>query len=188
MIPVRTMESDREGPMEDSSVGCKKMEKEGDVVREENESNFVDLYVKSNLICSICEKTLSSNFYLQHHMLYVHNDKKMFVCEFCMKTFKAPNHLKLHTQRLHNKNKHYFCNQCTANFGLQYDLKVHAKTHVKDNKFICEFCDKILANQRSLEEHRRTHTYERPYPCTSTGCGLRFGQRKTLRVHSRWVK
>ena len=180
--------------MDTSQLDCQNEEEEADVVRAEEAQepginiewlDLVDPCKSSNLTCGICEKTFSSSNYLQYHINYVHSENKVFTCEHCMKNFKAPNHLKLHIKRLHNKNNQYFCNKCTANFGLQYDMKVHMKTHVKDQQFMCELCDKTLANKRGLEEHRRTHTYERPYMCKAAGCGLRFGQKKTLRVHMR---
>ena len=142
---------------------------------------------RTDLKCLICEKTFSSSYYLQYHVNYVHSDKKIFTCEHCMKTFKAPNHLKVHIKRLHNMNKQYFCEQCSASFGLKYDLAIHKKTHVKLFEFMCEYCDKTLANKRSLEEHKRIHTHERPYKCQYQDCNLRFGQKKTLRVHMRLV-
>ena len=182
--------------METSQLDCQK-EEEGAVVVKSEEAKepgitiewieLVDPCKSRNLKYGICKKKFSSSNYFQYHIKYVHSEEKIFTCEHCMKNFKAPNHLKLHIQRLHNKNNQYFCNKCTANFGLQYDLKVHMKTHLKDEQFMCEYCDKTLANKRGLEEHRRTHTYERPHMCKAAGCGLRFGQKKTLRVHMRWV-
>jgi KRAB domain-containing zinc finger protein len=177
--------------METTQLAYQEVGEGADVVREEEIQEpgitieLVDPCKHRNLKCDICEKTFSSSNYLQYHINYVHSEEKIFTCEHCMKNFKAPTHLKLHIQRLHNKNNQYFCNTCTANFGLQYDLKVHMKTHVKDQQFMCEYCDKTLANKRGLEEHRRTHTYERPHICKAAGCGLRFGQKKTLRVHMR---
>ena len=38
MISVINMDPDREGPMEDGSVGCQKKGKEGDAVKVENDS------------------------------------------------------------------------------------------------------------------------------------------------------
>ena len=183
-------DSQSKRPMETRTLDCK-MEEE-DILGREVETEGPSCWFKLvapikniKLKCDICEKTFSSSSYLHHHITYVHSDVKTFGCKDCMKSFKAPEHLKLHVKRLHNKNKQYFCNLCSANFGLQYDLKVHIKTHFKDQKFMCEFCDKTLANQSCLVEHRRTHTHERPHLCPDSDCGLRFGQKKTLRVHMR---
>ena len=164
----------------DGDCGTERKVMESDVTIE-----WCQVGEKNNLKCDLCEKIFSSNHYLQHHVNYVHSDEKNFNCQSCNKSFKAPNHLKLHVQRIHNNNKRYFCNQCSSSFGLEYDLKTHKKTHMANLQFMCQFCDKILATKRGLEEHRRTHTYERPHLCLVGGCGLRFGQKKTLRVHMR---
>ena len=150
-----------------------------------NETGDQDLDKINRLKCDICGKTFSSNNYLKYHVTYVHSEQKMFICEFCKKSFNSPNNLKVHVRRLHNPHRHHFCDKCNANFGLQYDLKVHMRTHIREQEFKCEFCGKLLSNKRRLEEHTRTHTLERPYICPLQYCGLRFGQRKTLRIHER---
>ncbi len=136
-------------------------------------------------ICPICDKHLSSKFYLDQHSRYFHATAKEFGCPLCGKGFKSPQQLKLHRQRLHEAKLHA-CEVCGKLFGVYSDMRAHRRTHGLGLQFGCPTCGKVFASKRSAEDHRLVHTKERPYECRQANCGLAFRQRKALAVHLRY--
>ena len=137
------------------------------------------------LACHICDKRLSSKFYLEQHTRYYHAAAKEFGCPLCDKSFKSPQQLKLHKQRLHQEKLHA-CEICCKQFGVYSDMRAHRRAvHGLGPQFVCPTCGKAFGCKRSAADHRLVHTKERPYECSHTNCGLAFRQRKSLAVHVR---
>lgn len=115
--------------------------------------------------CEFCEKTFSSKFYLQVHMM---THTKPFKCEKCAKKFSLKVQLQNHAKnpancyKLHTKNQineKFQCDFCKQTTKFKIGIKNHIlEFHMNNEKtFKCRHCPKKFAVESYLRLHAMNH-------------------------------
>ncbi|XP_022920214.1 zinc finger protein 585A-like isoform X13 [Onthophagus taurus] len=138
-------------------------------------------YVKTDHVCSVCSKSLSSAVSLYKHMTIHNGTSAKYVCEICGKKLSSTKSLVIH-KRLHTGEKPEVCRFCDKTFVDKGRVKDHERTHTKEKPYICKICGKGFSQCGSLKIHTRYHTGERPYVCNV--CNKGFVTKSAMKTHS----
>ncbi len=113
-------------------------------------------------ICKICNKTLSSKFYLTIHERR-HSGYKPYSCSTCQKSFVSQgnlvDHTKTHEPRVEKTPKQREkCHLCDRTYSSKGNLTLHLKKHYGTaKKFSCKLCNKELASASHLAIYIGVH-------------------------------
>ena len=103
-------------------------------------------------LCSICNGTFVSAWYLTKHVEQVHEKIRNFSCTVCPKAFARREHLKIHVKNVHEKVKDHICQICATSFGESSSLDRHVKSvHESRKCFKCTACPKVFFYKNSLK-------------------------------------
>ena len=121
------------------------------------------------------------------HILYVHENIRLFQCDLC--DYKYPTHksLKDHKESVH-EGKKLLCKICENFYAIDYlphhIALVHDKT--KKKQFLCHQCSSSFFNKSAMENHIRiVHNGLRPFPCPI--CEKKFPTRSQVSGHIKSV-
>ena len=143
---------------------------------------------KDNYKCEICQKTMTSKFNLQKHMLEQHNDERFanVPCKICDKKFICESHMTHHVRKVHEQAKDYKCDRC----GKEYERKGQRDNHYKRvhqgiKEFQCETCEKRFSIRQDLQVHQES--FHEPWSYYKCFCGNEFSAKKNIQNHLRNV-
>ena len=98
------------------------------------ESELLSLHVErehskhdSELLCSVCGKSFTTNATLKSHIQNNQVEKKTVVCDGCGKSFEDKKSLGKHKRQVHTneKDRKYVCEVCSKRFVLKNQLQSH---------------------------------------------------------------
>jgi hypothetical protein len=159
--------------------------------------------------CKICDKKLSTKYYLVKHMQTVHRneaDFEYFECDLCGQKLQQKHFLVRHLKLKHEGNQinKFQCDFDDKIFVSKEKLKAHMKGHravskceicrkkvkyikehmklihfVEDITVACKICGKILKNKLTLKSHLKTHN--KKFECRV--CGQKFAFLSRFKTH-----
>uniref|UniRef100_A0A672GH37 Uncharacterized protein n=1 Tax=Salarias fasciatus TaxID=181472 RepID=A0A672GH37_SALFA len=151
-------------PIEDSSIGCKKVSTTSRKPGLLNKKPSTQKKTRK-FPCFICKETITTK--LETH-LKTHFPSGDYTCPRCDARFplyRAP-------EKPENK---YKCDKCTNVFKYKVSLRKHAVTH---HELYCAVCQKVLRDAETLARHNVSHT---PFHCNR--CSQSFTVFKHLVKH-----
>ena len=133
--------------------------------------------------CGKCQKVLSSQYQLKHHMLYC---LKVFQCDQCPAEFKTKTSIENHILGIHEQSFKYQCEKCDKKFTNDKSLFIHnAIVHTNKERVVCIECGKSFCNGRSLRNHMKSHSHQKAFACDWDSCGKAFSLKYYLVNHIR---
>ncbi|XP_029953295.1 zinc finger protein 37-like [Salarias fasciatus] len=172
-------------PIEDSSIGCKKVSTTSRKPGLLNKKPSTQKKTRK-FPCFICKETITTK--LETH-LKTHFPSGDYTCPRCDARFPLYRGLQQHLKRscydFHSRemgheapekpeNK-YKCDKCTNVFKYKVSLRKHAVTH---HELYCAVCQKVLRDAETLARHNVSHT---PFHCNR--CSQSFTVFKHLVKH-----
>ena len=130
---------------------------------EESETKEMDIEIKPDLKCDICQRKNSSVMEFIDHLITEHDEiieykdenakPKAFICD-CDQfvTYVKPKMI-THLNDLHPDNDTLFCHTCAAKCKTKKILKDHY--HAKHERKYCDLCDKSFMKFSDFVEHKR---------------------------------
>ena len=110
---------------------------------------------KKDYHCDVCDKYFSTFYGLRGHLAGNHGGQKL-KCDLCSAEFSYPHTFKEHTERCSNKKQRQFCcSQCEAEFNTKRTLKVHSRGQHSNNTHVCEDCGQEFNYESSYIRHRK---------------------------------
>lgn len=168
------------GPIVDSHVEEKKIEKQPKVAEKPQKKNITSKILASKYggpskqILKIAQKQQIRKQSFQSSL-----KSRKFLCKICNKTFSKGYSLTRH-MFLHSGLRPHVCYICDYKFIQRSDLERHLTVHQEDPQFPCSRCDSKFRTKKSLRNHVILHDDETPFHCP---CGKKFRSNKTLRIH-----
>ncbi len=110
--------------------------------------------------------------------------KGRFPCNVCGCPYPAASEReRLSHERMHAI-EHLTC-ECGYLADCQFKMQRHNLIHTGGKPSMCSYpgCGKRFAQYSTLKIHERTHTGEKSYVCSYPGCGKRFADHSTLKNH-----
>ena len=141
--------------------------------------------IKKKFLCTICEKSFSTNGNLKNHINTIHNHILPFKCPYllCKNSYSNQSRLLIHI-RTHSGFKPYICPICKKSFNEKGNLKTHIGFHSNERPYKCNYCDKSYKTNGHLKDHIETHHFNlKKFVCNI--CQSKFGRRSTLSSHMR---
>ena len=120
--------------------------------------NKKDNEIKNVNQCSKCNKILSSQQYLQKHLLICNGVLNPLECHYCHKIFSCyaskSKHLKICKDKLIENKDEYQCSKCNKILSSQQYLQKHLLIcKGVSNTLECHYCHKIYASRTSKSNH-----------------------------------
>ncbi|CRK95389.1 CLUMA_CG008749, isoform A [Clunio marinus] len=128
--------------------------------------------------CHICKSSYLHKVTLQHHIIKIHDDKKI-CCTSCKQVFMSEESLKAHDCCYFK----FVCDICGKRFNNRYCLAAHIETHRKyrTKDYHCDICKTSFYNQAGFRLHRSKYHEERKFSCVS--CRKTFKLERKLKSH-----
>lgn len=121
------------------------------------------MHKKLPLKCEVCQKALSSQFFLDRHLHRIHGISKEITCDLCNKTVDYFQ-LKRHLASVHDIHSHsrplvdpFKCDICGKTFLQKNTLRAHQAFIHRGIKHECPECKKLYSTAAYLEQHRKSH-------------------------------
>lgn len=132
--------------------------------------------------CEVCLTELPSRRRLLfHHQFHMENARPK-ICLICCEQFKSDVDFFNHVMFSHEETKVYFCPKCDREFENENTLNVHIKSHSKNRNYICGVCNATFVESDSLESHFvKKHSKIHPYICET--CGKGFTRNSRYQFH-----
>ena len=92
---------------------------------------------EENVMCKICEKSLSSKKNLKIHNLEYH--KRQIKCKTCPESFEKNCDLEVHIKMQHGSEEPFKCDVCDKCFSLEWRLKKHENMHKSNENKFCHY-------------------------------------------------
>ena len=149
-------------------VDLAKVEENGETLANKRVKN----YVRSDVPCALCNKTVSSKPYLQMHMKSVHkDDENVLKCSLCSDLFATEAEVNEHVYEKHEnviqkkqgrppKGPRVSCPLCDTGFplSLKYKMSHHIRELHPDAAHNCERCNYSCLSNEDLDLHmKRRH-------------------------------
>lgn len=136
--------------------------------------------------CPVCGDYLSSQDYLDKHMLDTHAPRPegKLQCSFCPYTNDRLSQLMQHEQTHTGatNDRPYSCPSCNKKFRLKRVLVRHQSIHAREKLHECTTCGQQLMDRAGLLKHSKLHSDNgKPYACPY--CGRPFRLKGHLRDH-----
>lgn len=160
-----------------------KVNEEGKVEEEEDESNGGGSLSEKPFACGLCKRKCWTADNLRTHFLTMHTQDRPHACNDCGKKFALRCHLARHATNVHGGQRPFVCEICGRAFTQRGHHTAHVRRHGGARPFPCNVCDKRFKDRSGLVQHTRRHTGERPYPCND--CDRAFYRRSDLTAHRR---
>ena len=147
---------------------------------------------EGNMVCSICETTLSSTQALRSNIRSKHLEDAQFKCPDCNVSCGGAYALKVH-MRVHTAGgKPHLCARCGKSFATVGHLNQHQEVHMGRTPS-CQYCKKkTFTTTRALKDHEKRCS-DRPdgppakkYKCDF--CDAAYIQKKDLNCHKKAKK
>ena len=106
--------------------------------------------------CGKCDKKLTTNAGLRHHVNSMHIGK-LFRCEFCESIFKSRSHLNRHINAIHSNMEQISCEKCNKTILGRENLKAHNRYMHETRMFECDLCGKCFSLKSMLGKHKLKH-------------------------------
>uniref|UniRef100_A0A1A7XT88 Zinc finger and BTB domain containing 48 n=1 Tax=Iconisemion striatum TaxID=60296 RepID=A0A1A7XT88_9TELE len=146
-----------------------------------NDKNVAAAENKDPVMCSICNKSFKSKYYLKVHNRR-HTGDKPFGCLKCKKKYFRKENLLIHESRDCSRGLTYACSTCSSNFNTKEALRVHVVTHTGQMPHQCLTCNEQFMYKKKLTMHMmKVHGHPKPHVCPQ--CPKTFLTRTELRVH-----
>lgn len=118
------------------------------------------------LVCSKCQKSVSTFDELYHHFEETHKKKQGYVI-CCGTKYRKPGCLVDHIN-LHLNPEYFKCEHCSQVLTLRKHYINHMKTHKME--YSCDICDKKMVSIYLLNKHKLTHVPEDEKKFTCDTC------------------
>lgn len=120
--------------------------------------------------CHFCNEGFMHYITKELHLFTVHRvDPRKHNCTACERTFTSNSFLNAHVRRFHLMEKRYKCLECKSAFFRGCDLKKHMLIHTGAKDFKCTVCSKYFAKKSTLNQHMRIHNNDTRFKCTICG-------------------
>ncbi len=111
--------------------------------------------------CPHCQRTFSSDYYLQGHIHAKHAKQKQYQCDQCGKSFAYARAVKAHKKMTckfsegseERKQKRHECPTCHKLLSTPMSLKQHMKKH-QPPEHHCPFCERAFVWKDSMQGHQ----------------------------------
>ncbi|XP_077528669.1 uncharacterized protein LOC144141042 [Haemaphysalis longicornis] len=134
-------------------------------------------------VCPECGDCLSSQEYLNKHMLDAHTQlpKGKWQCPYCPYTSKKRGNLVQH-ERTHTGDRPFTCPLCNRGFRQKKNLVKHQRVHTGEKPYKCSLCGRQFRDEFSLSRHNKLHLDDdKPHACHF--CGKTFRHKFNLTQH-----
>ncbi|CAI2357609.1 unnamed protein product [Caenorhabditis sp. 36 PRJEB53466] len=117
---------------------------------------------KTQHICEVCGKTLSSKNRLQNHKKIHEKRPRPFLCELCQNSFLTESSFNSH-KLVHLKKSNVHCKICKDSFRTEQCLRKHLDPINRERKFECFLCEFVTNTAKCIRIHQETnHPYTVP--------------------------
>jgi len=111
-----------------------------------------------------------------------------FACVQCDKTYQKLADLRRHVLRFHNGVNLYTCDKCSMKFNRDQEevYKLHRESHADQQPFACTECDKRYGSRKTLRLHVR-FVHKKERNCVCAHCGKAYRRKHELDEHIRQI-
>mmetsp|Transcript_6382 Transcript_6382/g.19300 ORF Transcript_6382/g.19300 Transcript_6382/m.19300 type:complete len:180 (+) Transcript_6382:95-634(+) len=108
-------------------------------------------------LCNYCGASFSRKFYVDRHILGIHDQVRPYDCKLCGKLFKQSSHLNVHIANVHQHSRRFECKHCGKSFGNNSNCKKHIRVvHEKERLHGCSLCNKLFFQKTDFQRHMRS--------------------------------
>ena len=157
--------------------------------------SLVHEQLKTDYLCSICDKYLSTKVKLKKHVTIVHEKLKLFQCSICDYKNGLKDVMKYHIGKVHEGidakiiylgDKNLKCYNCDFTAGMKGDLNKHIiEVHDGKQDWRCDICNISFNTKKILKGHEKIHEGKRTHQCPS--CTKSFLRNSCLKRHIQTV-
>ncbi|XP_030381833.1 transcription factor grauzone [Scaptodrosophila lebanonensis] len=150
-------------------------------------THFSDVHERDAYL-KCCNRVFSRASKLMDH-IRKHVNPKLFTCSICNKSLNSQDYLQTHIETVHNKTAHsekvlkHPCSKCDRTFSSERRLTNHLLKHETDQlEHSCQICLKSFANVHRLRRHIQSiHEDLHPHVCDI--CGKKFKFKPSFERH-----
>lgn len=150
---------------------------------EQNLTSHLKTHIDDPQNCVVCGNTYGNEHKLEQHQILSHTPRVYLVCQLCGRICSSPKTLEMHFERVHKEKESARCVKCSITFKDFRSLQRHNrnKHSTMPPRYKCKFCGKGFNRKITWDDHEASHTGRKKYECEF--CGRRFVSNPNYTFH-----